>query len=452
MREPRLSGAARAVLIVLAVAQVTVSGCGARRAPPVSLPPAATTLVGIDGADWRNALPLVRQGKLPVVAALLRAGSAATMLTNPDYRWSPVLWTSIATGKLPDKHGVHSFFATVEGFERPMPTPSVSRRCKAIWNLFSDQGLTTGFVGWWVTWPAESVNGFMVSDHFSVSRFDLGHEYDSGEPQDPGYYARQTYPEELAQSLQHLKVSRQEITRDDLARFAALPADFQFSSQFKKFDRVSEFAIAHSVDRTHLAVARELLERERPALCGVFFQGTDIMQHFFWELMDPQGTGTNPSIANRDIFGESIERYYAWIDGVIGELLVTGGDGRAIVLVSDHGFRPSTERFEEKGISGEHRRQALFLLAGPGVRRAQRLDDVDAVDVTPTLLAYHGMPIARDMDGAPIDSALTDALLRQRPLTSIETYETGERVEMSVPDVSVSRELEERINSIGYIN
>jgi hypothetical protein len=86
------------------------------------------------------------------------------------------------------------------------------------------------------------------------------------------------------------------------------------------------------------------------------------------------------------------------------------------------------------------------------VRRGERLDDVDAVDVTPTLLAYHGLPVARDMDGKPIDRALTDALWRQRPITSIETYETGERVAIPLPETSVSRELEERIKSIGYVD
>ena len=91
------------------------AGCGEPSGPP---PPAATTLIGLDGADWRNALPLLRQGKLPVIAALRRAGTSATMLTNADYRWSPVLWTTVATGKLPEKHGVQRFFALVEGIER----------------------------------------------------------------------------------------------------------------------------------------------------------------------------------------------------------------------------------------------------------------------------------------------------------------------------------------------
>ena len=34
----------------------------------------------------------------------------------------------------------------------------------ALWNLFSDAGRTVAIVGWWATWPAETVHGVIVSD------------------------------------------------------------------------------------------------------------------------------------------------------------------------------------------------------------------------------------------------------------------------------------------------
>ena len=433
-----------------------ILGAGAALAAGCSGPPEAppeTTLIGLDGADWRNALPLMRQGKLPVLAALKRSGTSGILLTNPDYRWSPVLWTSIATGKLPDQHGVTSFMTSIEGLDRRIPTPSTERKCRALWNLFSEADRTVGFVGWWVTWPAEPVNGFLVSDHFSVSRFDLGRDYESA-AEDERLLQKQTYPEELLAEIRPLRYERTQVNADDLARFARLPREFEWPERFEKFDRVSEFAIAHSVDRTHFAAGSRLLAERDPELFGIFLQGVDILQHFFWEYMDPAGTGTGPSFEDRHVWGESIESYYRFADGLVGELVDAGGHDRAVMIVSDHGFRPSTERWEDKHISGEHRRQAFFLATGPGVRRGAHASGVDAVDVTPTVLAYHGLAVAEDMDGEAARSIFTPEWEAEHPPRTIETYETGpwERAELPDPEASLSEDLEERIRAIGYID
>jgi predicted AlkP superfamily phosphohydrolase/phosphomutase len=436
----------------LAAGIIALGGCGsggeAERAEP---PRAATTLIGLDGCDWRNALPLVRQGKLPVLAALERAGTRAVMLTNPDYRWSPVLWTTIATGKLPDKTGVTNFFARVQGIERPIPTPSVARRCKAIWNIFSEESRTVGFVGWWVTWPAEPVNGFMVSDHFSTSRFHFGDEFER-EVEEAAYYVQQTYPEELVAEIRPLKVGRERVTRADFARFADLPEGWELPAEFRKFDKASEFAIAHSVDRTHFAVGEKLLRERDPELFGVFLEGIDVMQHFFWEFMDPEGPGTSPSLEDRRTYGEAIERYYRFSDGLVGRLVEAGGSERAVMIVSDHGFRPDTERWADKGISGEHRRQAFFLWAGPGIRRGARLPDLDAVDVTPSILAYHCVPRGRDMDGEPALAALLQTRVESCPPREVDTWEGTPRERVALPAESATRDLEERIRALGYID
>jgi predicted AlkP superfamily phosphohydrolase/phosphomutase len=434
----------RALAGLAAAAFAAGTGCAAPEPHP-----AATSLVGLDGADWRIALPLMRQGKLPVLSALAEAGASGTMLTNADYRWSPVLWTSIATGRLPDAHGVTSFMAPVAGFDRMLPTPSTERKCRALWNIFSERGRTVGFVGWWCTWPAEPVNGFLVTDHFSATRFGLGPDFE-GEPEER-FTESQTWPEELAAELAPLLVDRRAVGREDFARFADVPEGFVFPERFAKFDKPSEFAIAHSVDRTHFGVGRRLLEQERPELFGVFFEGIDILQHYFWEFMDPQGTGTEPSAADRAAYGEAVERYYAWSDGLVGSLVDAGGEGRAVMIVSDHGFRPSTERWAEKGISGEHRRQALFLFAGPGVRRGIPAGDVDAVDVAPTIIAYHGLPLAQDLDGEAKIALLEESWLGARRADPVPTYETGPWERGKLPGASAAADLEERIRALGYI-
>ena len=69
------------------------------------------------------------------------------MLTNADYRWSPVLWTTVVTGKLPNRHGVTGFMAYNPGEGKSIPTPSTYRRCRALWNVFTERERTVGRAG-----------------------------------------------------------------------------------------------------------------------------------------------------------------------------------------------------------------------------------------------------------------------------------------------------------------
>jgi predicted AlkP superfamily phosphohydrolase/phosphomutase len=302
-----------------------------------------------------------------------------------------------------------------------------------------------------VTWPAEPVNGFMVSDHFSTSRFHLGDEFQR-EIEDAAYYVQQTYPEELVEEILPLKYGRERVTRDDFARFASLPDGWELPPRFEKFEKAAEFAIAHSVDRTHFAVGEKLLRERDPELFGVFLEGIDVMQHFFWEFMDPEGPGTSPSLEDRRMYGEAIERYYRFSDDLVGRLVDAGGADRAVMIVSDHGFRPDTERYADKGISGEHRRQSFFVWAGPGIPRGARFPDFDAVDVTPSILAYHCLPWGRDMDGEPALAVLEEPRLESCPPHEVDTWEVEPRERVALPAESATHDLEERIRALGYID
>ena len=95
------------------------------------------------------------------------AGKARTRRSCPPSRCSrPVIWTTIATGKTPDQHRIGHFVAVNEKGEQ-LPVTSQMRKVKALWNILSDAGRRVGVVGWWATWPAEKVNGTIVSDHFA---------------------------------------------------------------------------------------------------------------------------------------------------------------------------------------------------------------------------------------------------------------------------------------------
>ncbi len=85
------------------LALVMASGC--RGAADVAPPPGKVILIGVDGLEWRVVLDLVGEERLPVLTRLMREGSFGRLETLVP-TFSPVIWTTVATGKLPKKHGI----------------------------------------------------------------------------------------------------------------------------------------------------------------------------------------------------------------------------------------------------------------------------------------------------------------------------------------------------------
>ena len=70
--------------------------------------PARLLLIGWDAADWKVIRPLVERGGCPTSQKLIDGGVSGN-LASLQPMLSPMLWTSIATGKRPHKHGIHGF-------------------------------------------------------------------------------------------------------------------------------------------------------------------------------------------------------------------------------------------------------------------------------------------------------------------------------------------------------
>jgi predicted AlkP superfamily phosphohydrolase/phosphomutase len=121
-------------------------------------------LIGWDAADWKTIDRLVDQGDTPIMKGLIERGTRGNLTTLHPVL-SPMLWTSIATGKRPFKHGIH-------GFAEPDPAggaraiSNLGRSTKAVWNILNQQGLRCNVVGWWPSHPVEPIKGVMVSDMF----------------------------------------------------------------------------------------------------------------------------------------------------------------------------------------------------------------------------------------------------------------------------------------------
>ena len=66
-------------------------------------------LVGVDGATWTVIGRLIEKGELPAFKRLTDEGSYMPRFNTMGSTVSPVVWTSVATGRLPKDHGILGF-------------------------------------------------------------------------------------------------------------------------------------------------------------------------------------------------------------------------------------------------------------------------------------------------------------------------------------------------------
>ncbi len=95
----------------------------------------------------------------------------------------------------------------------------------------------------------------------------------------------------------------------------------------------------------------------------------------------------------------------------------------------------------EKAIEG------VIFVRGPGIPAGEMVKDMGVRDVTPTILAWLGLPLAEDMDGRPAPF-LTPARTQPEPIASYDTVEI-ERVR-SGPS-GAEEQIVEQLRELGYI-
>lgn len=110
-------------------------------------------VLGIDGATWDVIVPLIKQGKLPHLRALMENGQYGILYSDAGSTHSPVVWTSIFTGKLPKNHGVTEWEFS----------DSRNRFSKSLWNILNDYGQKAVTVNIPGTFPPEKIIGIQIS-------------------------------------------------------------------------------------------------------------------------------------------------------------------------------------------------------------------------------------------------------------------------------------------------
>jgi predicted AlkP superfamily phosphohydrolase/phosphomutase len=399
-------------------------------------------ILGIDGAGWNVINPMLKEGKLPRFKALMDEGSYGSLQTVKPTK-SSVIWTSIATGKSMLKHGIVDWaFVKENGIQ--VPYTQSERRVKAFWNILSDRGRSVGVINWFVTYPAEKVRGFMVTEAFhDVGRADLSK-------------LAVTYPPSLLKTLEFAAQKNvQKIYQEE-----NLP-------NYKKADPtgpVRSHYPSYVLQAKTVEVAGLYLLKNRPVeVFATYFHLVDAVSHFIFSGIDPRllQKGRDEEIKNGRVSAETrdaldlacsrlLEPVYRYIDKILGELLDRLGPDSTIIVCSDHAFI-----FEGGGYNHYESREiphGILLIKGPQIKKRHEIKEAGIYDILPTILYRLGLPQAQDMDGKVLTGIFEDDYLRRNPMKFIRTYEDGKKKKTTEGrDSAADQKLLEELKALGYI-
>jgi hypothetical protein len=381
-------------------------------------------IVGLDGATLDAILPLAGQGLLPFFEEMEEQGAYGRLASLSPNR-PPALWTTLATGKYPYKHGIvgeriqaarllgagtrleivpfgvgFRFWGVTAGGARP--ADSRDRRALALWEALPRLGLASGVVGWPASAPVAAGPRFAVADRFFAG---------GGESA-----AR---PDEIAVRARLFRVRAEEIDPVLAARFGA------------DVDPEVMTALAGDLWRGSLAFSLLDQHRELPSAFIALDGLAAASRRYFGGYAAAQLEGVQGPEYERA--ARVVGAYYAYLDGFLEQLWRRTPSPKLLAVVSPYGTAPPggwrriwRELARGEAVEGSFAGSpdGVLMLYGEGVRSGELLTGAQLVDVAPTLLYGLGVPVARDLDGRVLTTAYDRGFLARHPLTFLPSYET----------------------------
>ncbi|KKU42017.1 MAG: hypothetical protein UX58_C0004G0076 [Candidatus Wolfebacteria bacterium GW2011_GWB2_46_69] len=239
-------------------------------------------VIGIDGATWDIAQPMIDRGELPTLKMLIDSGISGH-LASIDQPVVPAAWVSFATGQESGSTGVFDFLTPISNsYDFRIIAPG-ELKTPALWELIGNAGKKVGLINF-LFYPAPVVNGFSISGELTPA--DLLSEL-----------ADSTYPKSLNQELS---------------------AVGPYHIDAKKFEDPEGFLKSINTSLVERTNSAEYLVRTKKVDASfVIFNETNRLQHFFWKYQDPRNSAYIPG----NPYERAISDHYKALDNAIKRLI-----------------------------------------------------------------------------------------------------------------------------------
>jgi predicted AlkP superfamily phosphohydrolase/phosphomutase len=380
--------------------------------------------LAFDGADYDLVQRWMGEGRLPTISRLAREGAFGPLRsTIPAF--TPTAWSSFLTGLNPGRHGIFNF-TTNPNRGRQKLESAASRAGTPLWRLLEAAGVRSAFVGIPFTYPAEPIDGIVVTGYGGPERPQIL-------PASAEKRILEAYPDLV--TAHHPMAER----------------------WWEDFPAYTERLLEHAEQIAGVCKLVYELEPELGFLC-VDFMSTDHVGHLGFARIDPEHPAHDPEHP-----GDELLRVYERVDALCGELIDAAeaayGEEPTVLLFSDHGMKPIYWMFhldrwlEERGHL-RFRRRSLQPLRRTRLDYLARVDQklvrtlswygraLDAIPFLPSPaadrvfadidfgstraygFASQGQLYLGELTGARDDPAYIDALAKE--LADVPHPETGE--------------------------
>jgi predicted AlkP superfamily phosphohydrolase/phosphomutase len=318
-------------------------------------------VVVIDGASWDVAQPMLDSGRLPNLARAIEVGSSGTLRSVPPM-FSPTIYTSIASGKVADKHGVRG----------PEDHSSDAVLVRRVWDILGEElGWDYGVVEWHATCPPEaSPHGFMVPGWLSATHETV--------PPELTFLTklRATGRAGRASGVSYvglaMAAARHGARISTLLEMALIAVDRRFGNEPLPVMNIRQH---RALVRIITGVTRRQIQKRRVQMLAIAYASTDAVSHRFWRYHEPEAfRGVDPESVRR--YGSAIEDTYAAVDEQLGPLMECLAPDGLLIILSDHGFEAVQQVYAEVrvlrtdallGLVGIGRDEVTYVKQGPQV-------------------------------------------------------------------------------------
>jgi len=320
-------------VIILSYIVGAVALCSLSYSPRQQVDGVDLLVFGVDGATYSVLDPMIENDSLPTFERLMNEG-AYTVLHSMEPMFSPLLWTTMATGRTPEEHGVMGFHVHATDVQVPR-----------FWDVAESEGRSLGIYKWLVTYPPREVDGFMVPAWLA-----------------PG---PETWPPELSPVKEIELSNRLKRQRIEAVRgtgellIEAIRSGLRFSTLVEAagWKLTEVFGSPNQLERRrrleHLRVQMDRdvfamsLVRHTPEVATFTDYATDGLAHIFWRWHEPSAFD-DVDQADVERYGDVLRDAYRQADDVLAELIELVGEDTTVVVLSDHGFQALNEGGENR--------------------------------------------------------------------------------------------------------
>ena len=269
---------------------------------------------------------LISDGELPNLSKLIDNGSYFNM-DSGDLVMSAVVWTSIATGKLPAKHGVQSFFATADTI-----------KTKRMWDIFEDHGKKVGIMGYFLSWPPKKVNGFMIPALLAID--------DTTYPPEYSFLHQMTVERKTKKNLNVFELLKYALIAFKCgARFNTLFSAGLESLKNKMLSRDFRDEVYNArvlKQKLYSDIFLSLHKKFKPDLATFHNHLVDTTSHDYWRYFEPEKF---TDVTKEDVakYGGRLYDAYRKADKTLGKILKLKSDDTLVIVASDHGAKSMVE-------------------------------------------------------------------------------------------------------------